>query len=181
MSAIKPNVVDRLYRDNRDLLDYLQRNEEISYRVEVDSNFRKTLLLSVASYFESIMKDILLDFFKEQTNKSTVVLSFIENKAIERQYHTYFNWEGNNANSFFGLFGEDFRDFMKKEVRTDNQLDESIRAFLKLGNTRNQLVHQNFASFSLENTAEEIYQLYEQAEYFVDVLPKKLREYVSLH
>lgn len=176
---MEPSVVDRLYRDNRDLLDYLQRNGEISYQVEVDSNFRKTLLLSAASYFESIVKDILLEFFKEQTNNSDIVLSFIENKAIERQYHTYFNWEGNNANSFFGLFGEGFRDFMRIEVRTNKQLDDSIRAFLKLGNTRNQLVHQNFASFTLESTADEIYQLYQQAAYFIDVLPLKLREYLG--
>ena len=174
---MSPNVIDSLYKDNKDILEFLQRNGEISFRVNVDSNFRKTILLSAASYFESVIKDILIEFFNEMTGQSEIVVSFIENKAIERQYHTFFHWGTNNANTFFSLFGEGFKEFMKAEVRDNKQLDEAIKAFLKLGDDRNRLVHQNFASIALETTAEEIYQLYRTASFFIEILPKKLREY----
>lgn len=171
------NVVDSLYRDNKELLDFLQRSGEVSFQIEVDGNFRKILLLSAASYFESVIRDTLIEFFREKTNQSDLVVSFLEKKAIERQYHTLFNWPGNNANSFFSLFGEGFKEFMKDEVKNNKKLDDSIKAFLKIGDSRNQLVHQNFANFVLESTAEDIYQLYLLAIFFIEELPKKLREY----
>lgn len=174
---METTVIDRLYNDNRELLDYLKKNGEISFQSNVDDNFRKTLLLSAASYFEAVLKESLMDFFQEKTNYAELILRFIQNKAIERQYHTYFSWKTNNANSFFGLFGDGFKYFMQKEVRTDKQLENAIHAFLKLGNFRNELVHQNFAIFPLENTAEEIYELYKQALLFVKMFPKKLQEY----
>jgi len=174
---MNPNVIDSLYRDNKDILDFLQRNGEVSFQVNVDSNFRKTILLSVASYFESVVKDILIEFFSEVTSQSELVVGFIKNKAIERQYHTLFDWEAKNANKFFGLFGEGFREFMKAEVKDNEQLNEAIGAFLKLGDDRNRLVHQNFASVALESTAEEIYQRYQTASFFIETLPQKLREY----
>jgi hypothetical protein len=66
---------------------------------------------------------------------------------------------------------------MESEIKNDAQLREAIRAFIELGRTRNQLVHQNFAIFPLEKTAEEIYNLYKNALLFVEGFPSKLREF----
>lgn len=174
---METTIVDRLYSDSRELIDYLAQNGEVSFQANVEDYFRKTLLLSVASYFESSIMSILMDFFEESANRSELVISFIRNKAIERQYHTYFAWREANANSFFGLLGSGFKEYMKAEVRNDAQLDESIRAFLKLGNSRNELVHGNFALYALQDTADEIYKNYKKATFFINVLPRKLREY----
>lgn len=52
-----------------------------------------------------------------ETSKKTCPLpiaEFIRNKAIERQYHTYFNWKENKAtsiNGFWGLWGDEFKNF----------------------------------------------------------------------
>ena len=64
-------------------------------------------------------------------------------------------------------------------MKNNTELDEGIRAFLKLGDMRNQLGHQNFSIFPLENTTDEIFALYKKALVFIDVFPQKLREYVE--
>jgi hypothetical protein len=176
---MEPTIIDRLYKDNQELLAYLVEKGEISFQSNVEDNVRKTLLLSAASYFESTIMDILISFFQELTNNSELTIKFIQNKALQREYSKLFKWDGNNANMFFAFFGEGFKDFMKAEVKKDKQLEEAIRAFLKLGNSRNELVHENFAIFPLQNTADEIYELYKQAALFVKILPEKLREYAD--
>ncbi len=170
-------IIDAIYKDNRALLEYLAQQGEVSFQSNVAANFRKTLLLSVASYFESTVKDSLLEFFGEESKELTV--AFVRNKAIERQYHTFFSWEAKNANGFFGLFGSGFREFMSSEVAKNEELAKAIKAFLKLGNSRNELVHENFAIFPLETTPEQIHELYQQAITFIEALPVKLREYNS--
>ncbi len=172
-------IIDKIYEDNQALVSYLEEQGQISFQSDVDDLFRKNLLLSIASYFEFVLKDTLLEFFGEQTNDSDLIIAFLKNKAIERQYHTYFNWGGKNANSFFGLFGNEFKNFMNKEIQNDEKLKQSIRAFLKLGDLRNQLVHKNFATFPLENTRGEIFALYQQAVVFINLFPQKLREHVE--
>ena len=102
--------------------------------------------------------------------------AFVKNKAISRRSHTWFKWEDRNANQFFGLFGSEFKKMMSERIKASDDLGVSIRAFLEVGNERNKLVHQDFASFPLEKTLDEIYALYRQALLFVDDLAKHLRE-----
>lgn len=168
--------VDRLYKEFKDLVVYLEKDNEISLKNTVDENFRKALLLAAASYFESRITDDIVRFVDETSNKNKVLLSFVQNKAISRQYHTYFNWKETNANTFFGLFGEVFSNFLKKEVKDNDQLNSSIKAFPEIGRERNRLVHQDFGTFSLEKTSDEIYELYKKALMFVDSFPEKLRQ-----
>jgi len=40
-------------------------------------------------------------------------------------------------------------------------------------------VHQNFGTFTLEKTAEEIFTLYQTASAFIDVIPVKLQQYLA--
>ena len=61
-------------------------------------------------------------------------------------------------------------------VRARPELQSAIEAFLELGNERNSLVHQNYATFPMEKTLEEIYLLYQRALIFVSTLPDALRD-----
>lgn len=171
-------VVDRLHNEFSSLIDMLEKSGEISLRSTADENLRKALLLSVASYFEHRMTGNVLSFVEKTTQKNPLVTALVRNKAVKRQYHTWFSWDKNNANSFFGLFGDEFRDFMKQKVKNNNELDNSIRAFLELGRERNRLVHQDFGSFSLEKTSEEIYTLYGSALHFINEFQDLLREFL---
>lgn len=142
-----------------------------------DENFRKSLLLAAASYFERRMTETVLSFVEEPTNPNVLVAALVRNKAVSRQYRTWFQWETGNANSFFGLFGSDFRVFMKRRVKDDDRLDDSVRAFLELGRERNRLVHGDFGTFTLEKTTKEIHALYGRALHFVEAVPGALREF----
>jgi len=168
-------IVDQLYTDFIRLVSYLKEEDEISFQVSADANFRKALLLAAASYFERRICDDIITFAKETSSDNERLVEFIKNKAISRQYHTFFNWESPNANAFFGLFGESFKTLMTEEVENDGKLRESIKAFIELGRERNRLVHQDFGTFSLEKTTDEIYELYRTALSFVQCIPEKLR------
>jgi hypothetical protein len=134
-------------------------------------HFRKGLLLAAASYFESRVCNAVLDFVRARANGSPLVENFVRNKAIARQYHSWFSWEARNANQFFGLFGSQFKALMETRVRGSLDMQGAVRAFLELGNERNRLVHENYATFSMEKTLDEIYELYGRAIAFVDFLP----------
>ena len=65
---------------------------------------------------------------------------------------------------------------MNQKVNSSAPMQQSIRAFLELGNERNKLVHQNYVVFPMDKTLDEIYQLYNDALPFVDGLLNDLLE-----
>ena len=68
---------------------------------------------------------------------------------------------------------------MKRRVKGDQDFDESVKAFLEIGNLRNQMVHRNYADFQLNNTVEEVYSLYTRAGRFVDEFPDAIRQFIG--
>jgi len=137
--------------------------------------FRKALLLAAASYFEHRVSSCVYDYAFEAAGGSMRLVSLIKTKAIERQYHTWFNWSESNANQFFALFGVEFKDYMKGLVRIDVTLQVAIQSFLEIGRSRNLLVHLDFATYSVDKTMDEIYESYKKALPFVDRLGELLR------
>lgn len=102
-----------------------------------------------------------------------VIVAFVDNKAVKRQYHTFFNWDGKNANQFFGLFGDTFKRRAREEIQTKS-LDDAEVAFLSIGQERNRLVHQNYIEAQINDTFEEIYIKYEKACDFVELITQLL-------
>ena len=172
-------IVDQLYHEFKELVSYLDQTGQISFHDVANKNFTKVLLLAAASYFEDRLIKELIQFIKTSARENELLVEFCKNKAISRQYHTYFDWDKKNTNRFFSLFGDPFRKSMEKAIKDDDKLATSIQAFLEIGGERNRLVHQNFGTFTLEKTTDEVYQLYEKALYFVEVLPKKLEQFSS--
>ena len=60
---------------------------------------------------------------------------------------------------------------MVARVRESSDMQAAVRAFLELGNERNRLVHQNYATFAMEKTLDEVYELYRRSIAFVEALP----------
>lgn len=173
--TVQLTIIDQQFTSGNALLAYLQSQQQVTFYNEAENNFRKTILLSCASYFEKEISDTVIEFAKSQTDNNDLIVSLIRRKAVSRQYHTYFDWEkATNANSFFALFGDDFKAKMNKLVKDDTQLDQSIKAFLEIGQERNKMVHQNFAEISIDKTAAEIYTLYKLALYFISTVKKQL-------
>ena len=173
---LQATPIDGLYEDAKAIVETLKQGPQISLEVSAGDHFRKVLLLAAASYFEHRVCECVLEFVRERSHGSVLVSSFVRNKAISRQYHTWFNWADTNANQFFGLFGAGFRSEMSNRTKKSDVLQASVQAFLELGNERNKLIHQDYATFPLEKTLEEIYELYGRALHFVEQLPTSLRD-----
>lgn len=104
------SIVDRIYQDNLEILKFLEEKNEPYFIVQFGTIFTKTLLLSAASYFEYEICRMVQTFIERKTQNDECIISIVKQKAIERQYHTYFDWNGRNANQFFSLFGNTFKE-----------------------------------------------------------------------
>ena len=171
-------VIERLYGGFRELRKFLE-NRSATLVLVVDEIFPKTLLLAAASHFEDRMKRNMKDFVMEITDNDHPLVFLVENKAIDRQYHTWFDWKSNNANTFFKMFGPHFKNYADNLTKKDDDLRESISAFMEIGRERNKLAHQDFADFQMNRTLPEVYNLYKSANMFVDWFPNAIREFSS--
>lgn len=175
--AIRTHV-DQIYEECSEVSEYL-KEEEISLWLTADENFKKGLLVAAASYFETRVKEILLEYVSESTEGNERLVELVQDKVISRGYHGLFDWRDTReqgARKFWASFGDSFKDAMVKKVRSDSKLEEGVTAFLELGNDRNRLVHNDFGNFSLEKTSKEIYCSYRKGLSFVEQLPEFLRE-----
>ncbi len=169
-------IVDELHLNFNEILEKLPA-DEISLRNVAKESFRKGLLLSAASLFERQVTELVTRLVRGWGSDNCTLNEFVRIKAIERQYHTYFDWDRSNANKFFGLFGDEFKAYMTERCRSKPDFDAAVKAFLEVGRDRNRLVHQDFGSFALEKTGDEIYELYKKAMLFIDALPQCFSEF----
>jgi len=170
-------IIDSLYDELIEVRKFLDDSKEVSLSSTVDNTFKKTLAISAASFFEDELRKILMKYFNETSNNNSLIVSFIKNKAITRQYHTFFDWKSKNANKFLALFGEEFKESASNDIKADETIEKAIRDFVDLGNTRNELAHLNFANIELNKTAEEVYGQFKQALLFLKYFKKKLNTY----
>ena len=174
MQESQPSVVDRLYSDFKLIIEQIDVSE-ISLRNSTEDVFQKTLTVAIGTYFERRITDAVLDLVDKSSN-NTLATEFAWIKGIDKRYYSLFNWEDNNANSFYRLFGGDFRDYMKEYVKNNDEFGRAAKAFLELGNARNEVAH---TFNSVGKTAEEIYDLYRIALLFVDQIPLRFDEFAQ--
>jgi hypothetical protein len=166
--------IDTFYETHQALYNYLLVERQVSFANEANNNFRRSLVLAIASYFEHQVTAIMREIPRRHASGNPLICELIEQKAITRQYHTYFEWEGRNANKFFRLFGTEFRDSIRTAVQADQRIDESVKAFLELGDLRNRLVHLNYVTFDVDKTPEDIMARFRSALGFVAFLRARL-------
>lgn len=170
-------VVDKLYGEYLAIVQMMDQYNAISFKNTLNENFRKTLLLCAASHFEFRVTSDVVAFCAEVARGNSLIPSLVRNKAVSRQYHTWFDWNTNSASAFFKMFGEEFRVHMSDVVGRDANMAKSISDFMEIGRERNRLVHQDYGSYFLEKTSEEIFRSYASGLMFVEFIPKALRDY----
>ncbi|MFE5137242.1 HEPN domain-containing protein [Streptomyces fagopyri] len=163
-----------MYADHRGVLEYLSDQQQASHHATLQTTLPKVLLLAAASEFEDRVCQALRNHIAENTLDLKIV-ELVDQSAIRRKYHTLFNWDTNNAGKFWSLFGSEFKAGMKKYCHEDAELTSRISAFMELGSLRNNMVHNNYASFILEKTLDEVYELYELGDLFVQQIPELLK------
>ena len=171
--------IDDMYNEFKKIDNYLFTQKEQSYRNTITRHYRKALLLSIASYYETKLIATLKQIVTANTNGKNIFSNFIYTMCLERAYFRLFTWSDTTGNSFFGKFGTEFRDFMMKEVQNNSQLNEGIVAFTQLGKERNDMVHRDFCTYTLEKTEDEIYVLYQKSNYFIDNLQGYFEKFIK--
>lgn len=161
--------IELLHEEYGELIEFCRANGQVSFEMYINDTYKKSLLLSAASYFETEIIKIIHDFAEGKSHQNLSLISFVDNKALKRQYHTFFNWDGNNANQFWGLFGDAFRQEAKKQIQ-EQGLTDAEHAFIAIGRERNLLVHQNYIEATINDTFEEIYAKYKKACNFVELI-----------
>lgn len=172
---MKMAAVDTIYAEFRDAGAVLAAANEVSLQVMLDAHTRKTLLLSAASYFEVQLTREVEKFTDEITSSNTLICTLVKTRAISRQYHSWFDWEKNNANKFFSMFGKAFKEHMERRLAKDDALSGAVQAFMELGRERNLLVHSNYASYPINKTPDEVYALYQKADFFISSIGAEFR------
>lgn len=162
--------------DHDALLQHLLQSGETSFASTLEGSVPKIFLVASASWLEDRAQSILRDFFSEVAGDRFQAFEFVRIRALDRQFHTLFSWGGDAPLSFFAAFGRDMKAAAKQKMAEDESFATTYRAFLELGNLRNQVVHQNYADFILEKTAAEVRTLFTQANKFLDTLPRFLRQ-----
>ncbi|EHR1009670.1 hypothetical protein KS883_003194 [Vibrio parahaemolyticus] len=174
-SSASLDAINRIYSEYTENYQYLIDNGQVSIAMDYKSQYSKIMLLSAASYFESKVIRIVTGFLN--ADSCPLRAGFLEKKALKRQYHTLFNWDQQNANQFFGLFGDQFKAFVKIKINGDQELKEAIEDFMILGSYRNQLVHDNYATFRLPLTAENVKEKFDNADKFVSNIETLVTEF----
>lgn len=165
-------IIDVLIERHHKISNSLASQREITLKSYLDDDFRKVLVLSIASFFEHQILEAVGRL--AETADSRQLEFLVKAKAIDRQYHTYFEWRGRNANKFLSLFGADFKNEVSDEIKNDSSLNEGCRSFLQLGDTRNRLVHGNFAEQNIDYALGEIIELYKKSLGFVEFLSNRI-------
>jgi hypothetical protein len=139
----------------------------------------KTLLLSAASYFERRVCDVLRDS-AVGFGVHNVFVSFIQHAVIDRGFHAMFDWKAANVNKFLGLFGPENKARLVADLTMYVGSGSAVSDFMYIGSQRNQLVHGNFASFSLAASADEVWAKFESGNKVVEWLPIGLEKLALL-
>ncbi|WP_407572252.1 HEPN domain-containing protein [Deinococcus altitudinis] len=160
-------IIDKIFQDYKDVSEYLETNGQISLLSIAEDTFRKALLLSSASYFENVLQEIISRLATEKSNSDSMIMAIIKQKVVSRQYHTWFDWKRPSAGTFFAMLGDEYKNFMVIELKSDVVLKDCLDSFLEIGSVRNLLVHENFAQFPLQKTMDELYELYQKAMGFI--------------
>jgi HEPN superfamily RiboL-PSP-like protein len=161
------SLLKRLVEESDELRGFLSAQGQLSLLSAAEDNSRKTLVLSAASLFESRITEAILTYADKASNSDSCVTALIRIKAVKRQFHTFFEWEQKRAGPFFTLLGGVLGGKLKEDC-AKSPGKERVAAFLDLGHIRNRLVHENYALFPLDNSADEIRRLCESADLFVE-------------
>lgn len=164
--------IPTLIADLRTTQSILAEAKDVSAQISYEDVSRKLLLLSCASFLEVTMTQLVMDICHELSGSNLIITSLVKTKAVDRQYHAWFDWKTPSAGPFFGMFGDDVKARYKLMFQKGTPEGEILDGFLKLGSNRNRLIHGNVASFVLDDTFEEIAQLYKKAIWFPGIARK---------
>lgn len=142
--------------------------EDLSALVLINEVGAKYLLVSAAGDLEQRTIDAVI-YLYEHDQTSAHLRHFVRHKALERQFHTLFDWRNKKPNTFFSLFGPEKKKELV-ELCAGDQYKQCTDDFLSIVHYRNEMVHTGLAAYSLPLTLEDVYAMYRSALGFVNLI-----------
>lgn len=130
--------------------------------------YRMSILIAAASYCEIRLTAMMKKIYEERTG-STILSEFVHKRALNRQFHTLFDWKAKGdyskgANRFYSMFGKNFADHIKNQSKIDKDFKRSQESFVKIGALRNELAHEG--SITSSYTVTDVLDLFDSAKVF---------------
>lgn len=147
-----------------------------SFKNSYEDMFRKRFTVACANAFELHLNEKLLCVF---CSENVLLKNFVEKQALERKYHQLFSWDKENANSFFSLFGKEFKEAIEQECKNKDELKDGQKDFMYIGRKRNEIVHQGFDFVILNDDVESMAKKFEKATVFYDFVWNYIENYIS--
>lgn len=162
------------YIQDMNVLERLMNTELVSFISSYREIYRKIFVIACANSFERHFCRKL----PELVSLNPFLRNFIKNQALERKYHTLFRWDSNNANGFYGLFGDDFSKQMQGLLKENSQAKQGEKSFLLIGHYRNLTTHKGFDSSEFQEDIASIKNKFDEAIVFYEILLNKIKEFV---
>jgi hypothetical protein len=148
--------IKKSYEDILLFQDKLISMNDLSTWTNFEPIFRKNLLLSCASYYEFFVYKNIERIYKSLSKSKKHLCEFTVN-SLNRRYHTLFDWDNKNTNSFLRMFGEEKKNQVRKIIDSSEDILEGEKLFLEIGNKRNILVHTNYCNATVNISLSDIY------------------------
>lgn len=156
--------VEELYREYLELSEDLGTSNPSSLSA-LNRSYHKHLLVAAASSLEQQVKTIVPQIF--QRHGTEFIGEFVARAVFARGYHTLFDWKNGTAATFFANFGPDCQRYFKAQLKADDELRDQHEAFMTLGARRNEVVHNDYATYLVELTPHEVMAKYRLGHLFV--------------
>jgi hypothetical protein len=170
MSEIR--LIENYYAEQSSIIDLLYSRGEVSLAQTAQNLFAKSLLLIAASHFEDRLKDVVISGFAVRSRNDPYINAFFKICGISFQYHAWFDWDRGNANKFYSFFGKEFGEAIKSAIKEDDALSDCVASFVRIGDLRNQIVHNNILVFKLNDTPAQVLERIKKASSFISLVEK---------
>ena len=169
-------AVEELYQEYLDLSEDLG-NRSPSSLSALNRSYHKHLLVAAASSLEQQVKTIIPQIFERHGRE--FIGEFVAKAVLARGYHLLFDWKNGTAASFFANFGPECRRHFKAKLESDDELRNQHDAFMTLGARRNDVVHNDYATYLIELTPHEVIIKYRLGHAFIQRIEDLILDSVS--
>lgn len=169
---------DRFQDNIKDLNEEISKNNTfVSLLIDYRQEYTKVFVIFCANSFEKIITSYLPQLLRIEN--CPVKNKFFNTMFFDRKYHTLFDWNGNNANSFIGLFSTEVKTKLSNLRDTNSEFKECEKAFLNLGRLRNMIVHNGIINYSFQNKIDDVYHMFEQSLEFISIVFKEIDSFIK--
>lgn len=162
------NEVERIYEELKAIGQIGVASNDVSARTDFGAHSAKTLLLVGASNFERRIASSIEDHLNNVTT-SSVIRHFAFNQAVKQKFFSLFDFNADTKNikAFLSKFGPDYSNWAKDDMKAAGVDIGNQIAFLNLCRLRNSLVHNNYATYDIIKTLDEVWAEFDKAALLV--------------